>query len=274
MFGYITIYQKELKIKDYDLYRSYYCGLCHALKKQYGRTGQMLLNYDMTFLAVLLSSLYEPEEKTGMARCIPHPVRAHQERSGEVFRYAADMTVLLAREKALDDWTDEKKLPAKALASLLKRRAGRAGETWKRQKSSLRENVAALSEAERNGEFDIDRMAGYTGRFLGEIFVWKEDIWEQHLRRLGYYLGKFIYLRDAWEDREKDRKKGSYNLFLSNAQHGKEYTDRQVLDMLTDTMAHACAAFERLPVVECADILRNILYAGVWSGFAPRSAEQ
>ena len=274
MFGYITIYQKELKIKDYDLYRSYYCGLCHALKKQYGRTGQMLLNYDMTFLAVLLSSLYEPEEKTGMVRCIPHPVRAHQERSGEVFRYAADMTVLLAREKALDDWTDEKKLPAKALASLLKRRAGRAGETWKRQKSSLRENVAALSEAERNGEFDIDRMAGYTGRFLGEIFVWKEDIWEQHLRRLGYYLGKFIYLRDAWEDREKDRKKGSYNLFLSNAQHGKEYTDRQVLDMLTDTMAHACAAFERLPVVECADILRNILYAGVWSGFAPQSAEQ
>ena len=95
MFGYITVCQKELKIKDFDLYRSYYCGLCHALKKQYGRTGQMLLNYDMTFLAILLSALYEPEEETVKARCIPHPVRKHEERFCDVTRYAADMNVFV-----------------------------------------------------------------------------------------------------------------------------------------------------------------------------------
>ena len=61
MFGYITVNQQELKIREYDMYRSYYCGLCHMLKKRYGRIGQLLLNYDMTFTAMLLSSLYEPE---------------------------------------------------------------------------------------------------------------------------------------------------------------------------------------------------------------------
>ena len=268
MFGYITVCQKELKIKDFDLYRSYYCGLCHALKKQYGRTGQMLLNYDMTFLAILLSALYEAEEETVKARCIPHPVRKHEERFCDVTRYAADMTVLLAREKALDDWTDEKKLPSRVLALLLEGGAGKAGDHWIRQRNSLRENLAGLKLDEQKEEYDIDRMAGYTGRFLGEIFVWKEDVWEPHLRRLGYYLGKFIYLRDAWEDREKDRKKENYNLFLAGAKHGKNYSREQVQDMLTDTMAHACAAFERLPVIRCGEILRNILYAGVWNGFA------
>ena len=108
MFGYVTVYEKELKIRDYETYRSYYCGLCSALKKQYGRTGQMLLNYDMTFLLMLLSGLYEPEERSWEGRCAPHPARRHAYTANRFTQYAADMTVLLAWEKAKDDWTDEK----------------------------------------------------------------------------------------------------------------------------------------------------------------------
>ena len=68
MFGYITICKPELKIKDFERYKAFYCGLCQELKEKYGMGGQMTLTYDMTFLVVLLSSLYEfqtEEESTG-----------------------------------------------------------------------------------------------------------------------------------------------------------------------------------------------------------------
>ena len=79
MFGYIQANNRELKIKDFETYRSYYCGLCHTLKKRYGRRGQLLLNYDMTFLALVLTGLYEPEEAKTRRRCALHPGRAHEE---------------------------------------------------------------------------------------------------------------------------------------------------------------------------------------------------
>ncbi len=79
MFGYIQINQKELKIREYEKYRSYYCGLCHVLKDRFGRDGQMLLNYDMTFLAILLTGLYEQDTQTQKLRCVIHPLIPHQE---------------------------------------------------------------------------------------------------------------------------------------------------------------------------------------------------
>ena len=59
MFGYVLPDQKELKIRELEMYQGYYCGLCLALKKQYHFLGRLSLNYDMTFLALLLTALYE-----------------------------------------------------------------------------------------------------------------------------------------------------------------------------------------------------------------------
>ena len=78
MFGYIYVNEQELKLKDYTAYRSFYCGLCRNLHQRYGRTAQMMLNYDLTFLAVLLTGLYEPETKAEEYRCIPHPFQKHR----------------------------------------------------------------------------------------------------------------------------------------------------------------------------------------------------
>ena len=77
MFGYVTINKPELKIKDFDTYQSFYCGLCHSLKTNYGRLGQATLSYDMTFLALLLSGLYEPETTLDSHGCIVHPLSKH-----------------------------------------------------------------------------------------------------------------------------------------------------------------------------------------------------
>ena len=62
MFGYVTVNRPELKVKELELYRSYYCGLCAELHRRYGRKGQLLLSYDCTFLLLLLTGTYEPEE--------------------------------------------------------------------------------------------------------------------------------------------------------------------------------------------------------------------
>jgi len=75
MFGYVNIYKPELKVKDYYKYKAYYCGLCRALKDRYGTIGQMTLTYDMTFLIILLSSLYESSTKSEEHRCMIHPVK-------------------------------------------------------------------------------------------------------------------------------------------------------------------------------------------------------
>lgn len=267
MFGYVTVYEKELKIRDYETYRSYYCGLCSALKKQYGRTGQMLLNYDMTFLLMLLSGLYEPEERSWEGRCAPHPARRHAYTANRFTQYAADMTVLLAWEKAKDDWTDEHSLRGKLLEQGLRKKAQKAAGRWPRQAQSLHGNIEALMTAEKEQADDIDLVSGYTGRFLAEMFVYSEDVWKNLLYQIGFYLGKFIYLMDAWEDLEKDRKEGSYNLFLVHERKGHIFTAEDVKEILTDMMANCCSAFERLPALAHEEILKNILYAGVWVKF-------
>ena len=75
MFGYVTVYKPELKIKDYTKYRAYYCGLCRVLMEDYGITGQLTLSYDMTFLVILLTSLYENDTNFMLKRCKVHPVK-------------------------------------------------------------------------------------------------------------------------------------------------------------------------------------------------------
>ena len=102
---------------------------------------------------------------------------------------------------------------------------------------------------------------------LGELFVWKTDEWQDELRTLGFYLGKFIYLMDAYEDLAKDIKKNNYNPLLHlKMEKEKDYEIICKL-MMTSMMGECARAFERLPILLHADILRNILYSGVWSRY-------
>ena len=105
MFGYVLINKPELKFKEYDIYKSYYCGLCHTLKKRHGIVGQISLTYDMTFLTLLLTSLYEPDITEERHRCISHPLSKHLMVSSQYTDYVADMNIILAYYKSLDDWS-------------------------------------------------------------------------------------------------------------------------------------------------------------------------
>ena len=110
MFGYIIPNYDELKVKEFKHYHEFYCGLCQSLKKYAGLRGQISLTYDMTFLGLLLSSLYEDEPADmSECRCVAHPKKKHRYVISEYIDYAADMNVLMTYYKCMDDWNDEKK---------------------------------------------------------------------------------------------------------------------------------------------------------------------
>ena len=121
MFGYIVIHKDELKVKDYNRYNSFYCGVCRSLRNNYGLPGQITLNYDMTFLAILLSGLYEDDTKTVMRHCVIHHVKKHGEISNEYTDYAAAMNILLSYYKLKDNWDDDRSLKSNICAGLLKK---------------------------------------------------------------------------------------------------------------------------------------------------------
>ena len=105
MFGYIIVNKQELKFREFDVYQSYYCGLCQSLKERFGRRGQLTLSYDMTFVALLLSALYDEPVENSTCKCVAHPFEAHATSRSVFTDYAADMNLLLSYYKCLDDWT-------------------------------------------------------------------------------------------------------------------------------------------------------------------------
>ena len=262
MFGYITVNKPEMKFKDFDVYHSFYCGLCKVLKDRYGKTGQLTLTYDAAFLTLLLTALYEPETKTGEMKCTAHPLEKHETRINEYTEYAADMNILLSYYQCLDDWKDEKKYSRAVMSGALKRAEEKAAARYPKKAEVIADRLQAISDCEAERDPDIDRAAGYFGEIVAEMLAVREDEWAPHLRRMGFFLGKFIYLMDACEDLEKDRKTGNYNPFL--LRYGDEDCEQQCLQVLNMMMAECCRAFERLPILEYAEILRNILYSGVW----------
>lgn len=265
MFGYIIVNKPELKVKELEEYQAYYCGLCHTLKKRHGRAGQATLSFDMTFLAILLTGLYEPEEQTESHRCITHPAAPHQMCMNRYTAYAADMNVLLSYYNLLDNWRDERSYRSRAFAGFLSRSYKETAARYPRQHQAILSYIQQLSVCETENSADLDHVAGLTGEMLGETFVLTEDVWSPMLRRLGFYLGKFIYLMDAFEDLEEDKKTGNYNPWISLADRKDfESYSRQILTMM---MGECSLAFEQLPILKNAGILRNILYSGVWSKY-------
>ena len=238
MFGYVVVNEQELKIREFNLYRSYYCGMCMDLKEHYGQTGRLTLSYDTVFLSLLLTGLYEPEEVKRSIRCFVHPFEKHASSQNEYTRYGSEKACALYPDKAsvIREKLDE-------LHALEKTAAG----------TDL--TPAAV----------LDKAAGIFGELLAEVFDCRKDSWSPALRRVGHELGRYIYILDAYDDLEKDMRSGSFNPLIP--MKDRPGFDQYVRGVLTMALSDCTAAFETLPVVENIDILRNILYSGIWCKF-------
>jgi len=267
MFGYININGLGLSEENKKAYQSYYCGLCRQLKTDCGTKGQMMLSYDLTFLIVLLTGLYELENKEMEFTCPLHPTKRRTAYINEATEYAADMNLILAYHNLVDDWKDDHSYAKKALVKILDKDYARIESKYPRQVAALEHYMHKTDEVEKSGEQNLDVVSGLTGEMLGEIFCWKEDVWKEELRTLGFYMGKFIYLMDAYEDLEKDKKKNSYNP-LRYMEKGDVQEFETLCRLLLTSMISECAkSFERLPILMHAEISRNVLYSGVWTKY-------
>lgn len=265
MFGYVVADQANLKPEEQERYRSVYCGLCRAIGQRHGQHARLTLTYDMTFLILLLSSLYEPEERRDTGRCIPHPLHARSWAASAVSDYAADMNVALAYYKALDDWQDDRNLAKLAAAKSLEGAYCRVKKAWPRQCEAIQRELSVLSALEREKSASLDLTCQSFGRLMAELMVLTEDRWAPPLRLLGDRLGQFIYLMDAVLDRTDDERKGRYNPI--SAFEG-QYGPFDPMETLTMLIGECTLAFERLPLEQDLGLLRNILYSGVWTRYA------
>ncbi|MBR1660609.1 MAG: hypothetical protein IJ705_09855 [Oscillospiraceae bacterium] len=269
MFGYIVANGNALDEAQLERYRGCYCGLCRALKERHGNLSRLALNYDMTFLVILLSGMYEPEEQGAEGRCMVHPRRRRSWWRSRFTDYAADMTVALAYHNCLDDYRDEKKVLPLAESKLLKRHYDTVRRRWPAQCEALERTMAELGELEQARISDPDAAANRFGTLMGELFACEPDpVWNPRFRAFGEALGRFIYMMDACVDFEKDLRRGNYNplVFMREYADGV-LTDEEKTGILKMLIADCAAEFEALPIVQDADILRSVLYSGVWTQY-------
>ncbi|MBQ9936149.1 MAG: hypothetical protein IJO70_09900 [Lachnospiraceae bacterium] len=285
MFGYIGINKPELKIKDFDRYREYYCGLCHSLGNHHGLLGQISLSYDATFAAVLLSALYEPVTYRMHSGCVLHPVGKKKYLTNQLIDYVADMNVLLAYYKCKDDWQDNRNLFKLSYGATLKKQAKLVERRYPKKAEVIKLALKTIYDLEQANDRNIDKLSNAFGAIMSEIFdiSLKDldskdrnkygDMWKGELKTLGYNLGKFIYIMDAFDDVEKDIKKGDFNPFeykykecMDNELAMQEFEGyvEKLLMMCASDMAKS---YERLPIIHETAILRNIIYSGIWMKF-------
>jgi hypothetical protein len=262
MFGYIIANKEDLTPQQLDRYKSCYCGLCRSLRQRHGSLGRLTLTYDMTFLILVLSSLYEPEESAGTERCVVHPVHPHNYTQNMFSDYAADMNIALAYHNFLDDWTDDKNVISLTEAKLFKKKYATLTQRYPRQCEAVSDCLKELSSIEAESRPDPDAGANCFGRLMGELFVYEQDLWADRLRQAGMALGKFIYVMDACVDWPRDLKHGRYNplRFIGNGTASSE----EQKELLTILIADCAFAFDRLPLINDLEIINNILYSGVW----------
>lgn len=262
MFGFVQANLADLSQEEIERYQSAYCGLCKTIGKRHGQIARLGLSYDLTFLSLLLSSLYEAEEQCKDCKCIIHPCKRKSCISSFYTDYAADMSVALTYYKCLDDWKDDRNLIRYCYAKLLEKSFRRVKADWPRQCEGIEKELNVLSRIEEEKNFGPDAAANSFGRLMADLFVIRQDNWEQSLRALGYGLGRYIYFADAALDYEKDKARDSYNPL-----NYIEIKPEEMKYILTNVLGEASKAFEFLPLLQDEHLLKNIMYSGIWLKF-------
>ena len=273
MFGYVSVYKPELKVKEYELYRGAYCGLCRSMGKCTGQCSRMTLSYDFVFLALVRMGLSGEAPEYARGRCLAHPIKSGTYlKDNPTFRYCSSAAALLNYHKVKDDIADEKGF--KRLASLFalpfvshsRRKALKIG--YAELDTEVSECLSKLSALEKESVSSINAPAAVFGELLGNIMSHGlPDSDSRIAYSLGSVIGKWIYIADALEDWEKDAKKGAYNpfvlLYQKSAPSNEDIEDIKIA--LKNELFSAEAAFDLIEFgdIDTKNVVSNILYIGL-----------
>ena len=165
MFGYLAADTSHLTPEELARYKACYCGLCRSLQDRHGIQARLTLNYDMTFLILLLQSLYEPEEHGGDEPCLVHPFRSRPWQQSGITAYAADLNLALAYLKCLDNWEDDGSLLALGEAKALQKAYEDVCARYPRQCAVMQESLRELGTLEKDRREDPPASGGSWGSF-------------------------------------------------------------------------------------------------------------
>ena len=266
MFGYVVANKEKLSTQDAETFRGFYCALCHSLQSRHGLCARMTLNFDMSFLAIMLSCVYNVSTEDSRRRCFIHPIKPHLSCHNHFVDYAADINIMLSYYKFLDDWHDEHKPHSRAAAAIFSSAIPQLQHKYPRISSTIQQELAALSHCEQHDEINPDIPAACFGRLMAEIFVPQEDELAPTLRAFGDSLGRFIYIMDACIDLKDDLRHERYNPL-------RTYPSDFIEPALELLMADCIKAYQNLPHYCHQTLLENILYSGIWSKYAAKQAK-
>lgn len=214
MFGYVRADTPHLYIKDDVLYRAMYCGVCKGIGKVCGHAARIGLSYDITFLSVILHNIRGQDVTIEKQHCLTHCIRSRQMAEvDELTCQLGALNTLLAYYKYTDDIEDGDGGRGKRL--FFKKGFKRAKKKYPQIERIVRENLAEQSKTEKAKTESLDRAADATAKMLAEFSDYAlEENATAYTHNLFYAVGKWIYLIDALDDYDKDKKKGAYNPFL------------------------------------------------------------
>lgn len=271
MFGYVIPDKPNMFMKDFTLYRAFYCGLCKSIGKQCGQCMRLTTNYDMTFLNILVHAVCDCDVEIRNEVCILNPFRKKSiVRTDELSRQIVHFNTILMHYKCVDDVIDSKSLGKRLLDGMLVRRKFRkARKELPQVDAAIEQGYRELRKLEAEHCDSPDRAAHPFAQSMADAV--RSLLGERYTDDIGtvvYQLGKWIYLADALDDVEEDARKHNYNVFLQ----GYTFRDRATLladkgeDISLALMGcyrTMCDAFERIPVAKYEGVLTNILWYGV-----------
>ena len=261
MLGYVTIEKSELKVREFDMYQAYYCGICKSIGRRFGQLPRMTLSYDSVFLALVLAGLSEETDIVLQEHCITHHIKKKPVVFGnEALDYAADVMVILAYHKFLDDWKDEKSkvglIGKSALAGAYRKLREIHPDVCRKIENALN----TLSELEKENSGKLDLVSDTFADIMETLFTGYDPAADSSriLGQLGRHLGKWIYTIDALDDYEKDIEAEHYNplIFRENKLEG-------IGDLLYNYLAEAANACDLLEIKKNKGIIDNIIFMGL-----------
>lgn len=279
MFGYVTPLKSELKFKEFEYFRSYYCGLCNEIKREYGNIPRFCLNYDLTFIGFLLDGLYSNPLIFDSIKCLRHPSKnIIIIKQTNALNYCANLSILLFDYKLKDNIKDDKSVKSKLFKFLLSSSSKKSLLELKDISDKISNNIDILSTLEKSKNISsLDEITHPFSDIMGKIlseFPYKfeedSDILRENLYTLGYFIGKWIYLIDALDDLKDDLNTNNFNpydvLFNSNSLNFDELILSCIneIDFYISNCLVNCSDFLKvIPFKKHYSIIDNVINLGM-----------
>lgn len=279
MLGYVKVDKGELKVREYECYTGYYCGVCKSIGARYGQLPRMVLSYDAAFLAVILESLSDAPDKMNREHCIAHHIQKKPIIRNAAIDYAADVMLILAWYKLADDVNDENKFSARVAMSAFKGIHRKLKAAYPTLCAEVEENLNQLSTLEKDKCAGLDQVADSFAKIMDIIFAegvrklyGAGDERAQVLGRIGYHMGKWIYLVDAIDDIEENLQTGAYNPLFYRYEYDKASEtpaqfrtriEEELKFNLYQYLAVISQSLDEIDIKKHKGILENVIYFGL-----------